>query len=86
MKKSWFKELGWIYYPVSWQGVVLTIFFVLFLTQTFLAVDDTSHSVSDTLYGIFPFWVPAVFVWLWIASKTSLKTNQQKQKNYKGIL
>ena len=74
MKKFWFKEWGWTYYPVSWQGAILTFFLILFLVQVFFAVDGRSHSGSDTLYGIFPFWVPAVLVWLWIASKTSQKT------------
>ena len=73
MKISWFKEWGWIYYPISWQGAGLVIFTAVFCIQVFLAVDRNSHSVSDTLYGIFPFWVPVVLVLLWIASKTSPK-------------
>jgi len=42
-----------------------------FCIQVFLAVDSRSHSVSDTLYGIFPYIVPSFLVLLWIASKTS---------------
>ena len=75
MKKYWFKEWGWGYYPISWQGIVLTIIPIFFMVQVFLAVDRASHSVSDTLYGIFPFWVPTALVWLWVASKTSQKIN-----------
>ena len=36
----------------------------------FLAVDRHSHSVSDTLYGIFPYVVPCLMLVNWVASKT----------------
>jgi hypothetical protein len=39
--------------------------------QVFLAVDRNSHSVSDTLYGVFPFVVPAVLLVNWVAFRTS---------------
>ncbi len=73
MKRTWFKELGWIYYPAAWQGWVLTLLTLVFCVQVFLAVDRHSHSVSDTLYGIFPFVVPAVGILGWVATKTALK-------------
>lgn len=71
MKRSWFKEWGLIYYPVSWQGFTLTILVLAFCVQVFLAVDGNSHSASDTLYDVFPFVVSALLVLGWIASKTS---------------
>lgn len=74
MKKPWFREWGWIYYPSAWPGVVLVIVVVVFCIQVFLAVDAHSHSVSDTLYGIFPYVVPSLLILLWIASKTSERT------------
>jgi len=74
MKKPWFREWGWLYYPVSWQGVMLVVFIVTFCIQVFLVVDRHSHSVSDTLYGIFPYVVPSLLVLNWIASKTSERT------------
>ena len=70
MKKPSFREWGWVYYPSAWQGVVLVILVVAFCIQVFLAVDSRSHSVSDTLYGIFPYVVPSLLILLWIASKT----------------
>ena len=73
MKKPWFKEWGWLYYPVSWQGTVLVLLVVAFCVQVFLAVDSHSHSVSDTMYGIFPYIVPSFLVLLWIASRTSAR-------------
>jgi len=44
---------------------------VVFCAQVFLAVDRHSHSVSDTLYGVFPYIVPCLVLLNWIASKTS---------------
>ncbi len=71
MKKTWFREWGWVYYPITWQGIVLVVLIAAFCIQVFLAVDRHSHSVSDTLYGIFPYVVPSLLVLNWIASKTS---------------
>jgi len=73
MKKPWFREWGWVYYPISWQGFVLIVLILAFCVQVFLAIDRTSHSVSDTLYGVFPYIVPSLLVLLWVASKTSVR-------------
>ena len=71
MKFRWFKTWGWIYRPVSWQGLLIVLFTLAFCVQVFLAVDRNSHSVSDTLYGIFPYSIPAFILLNWFASKTS---------------
>jgi hypothetical protein len=73
MNQKWFRKFGWAYLPVSWQGFIVSLLLIAFLVNTFIAVDRHSHSVSDTLYGIFPFWVPSFLVWLWIGSNTSEK-------------
>jgi hypothetical protein len=44
---------------------------MVFCIQVFIAVDRYSHSASDTLYGIFPYFVPALGILGWVASKTS---------------
>ena len=71
MKHKWFREWGWLYYPISWQGLILLLLVLIFWVQVFLAIDRHSHSVIDTLYGIFPYYVPSFLLLLWIASKTS---------------
>ena len=71
MKREWFRAWGWIYRPVSWQGVLIILLTLGFCVQVFLAVDRRSHSVSDTLYGIFPYIVPALMALNWVASKSS---------------
>ncbi|MCA9937894.1 MAG: hypothetical protein KC418_04590 [Anaerolineales bacterium] len=70
MKQSWFKAWGWVYRPVSWQGYVAALVALAFCVQVFVAVDSHSHSVSDTLYGVFPFVVCCFLLLNWLASKT----------------
>lgn len=70
-KRVWFSAWGWVYRPVSWQGFVLLLLALIFCVQAFIAVDRHSHSVSDTLFGFFPFCVPMFLLLNWIASKTS---------------
>jgi len=53
------------------QGWIVVALAAMFCVNVFIAVDRHSHSVSDTLYGIFPFWVPALGIVGWIASRTS---------------
>ena len=71
LRPRWFAPWGWVYRPVSWQGVGLVFAAALFCLQVFLAVDRHSHSASDTLYGIFPYVVPALMLLHWVASNTS---------------
>lgn len=68
---SWFKPWGWIYRPTSWQGFLVCLLSLTFCIQVFIAVDRNSHSVSDTLYGVFPYFVPSLIILYWVASKTS---------------
>lgn len=71
MARPWFTPWGWIYRPVPWQGAALVILAAAFCVQVFVAVDRHSHSISDTLYGIFPYIVPTLIVLNWVASKVS---------------
>jgi hypothetical protein len=71
MKTQWFKRLGWFYLPVSLPGVIITLAALAFCVQVFLAVDRHSHSASDTLYGVFPFFASAFLLFDWIAGRTS---------------
>jgi hypothetical protein len=73
MKTVWFKRVGWLYLPVSVQGAVITLMALVFCVQVFLAIDRHSHSASDTLYGVFPYFVCAFLLFDWIAERTSEK-------------
>jgi hypothetical protein len=69
MANPWFKPAGWLFRPISWQGYLAVACAVGFCIQTFMAVDRHSHSASDTLYGVFPYFVPAFLLLNWVASK-----------------
>jgi drug/metabolite transporter (DMT)-like permease len=70
MKTPWFRKTGIIFIPISIVGVVLYLFTLAFCVNVFMAIDRNSHSNSDTLYGIFPFFVGAFTILFWIASNT----------------
>jgi len=69
----WFTPWGWIYKPRSWQGWAIAFLAIAFCFNVFVAIDRYSESVSDTFYAIFPYFVSAAAVYLWIASHTSPK-------------
>jgi hypothetical protein len=71
MKNRWFERFGWFYIPVSVPGIVLAVMGAAFCVQVFVAVDRHSHSVSDTLYGVFPYFACCFLLLNWIASNTS---------------
>jgi hypothetical protein len=79
MKTSWFKRRGWFYLPSSVTGTVIVVMALAFCAQVFWAVDRKSHSVADTFYGVFPFFVCAFFLCDWIASRTSGKARNETQ-------
>jgi hypothetical protein len=68
---GWFRRCGWVYLPVSAAGVVLYILAVIFCVTVFLAVDRHSHSVSDTFYGVFPFFSCTFLLLDWLAGRTT---------------
>jgi hypothetical protein len=70
MSKTWFRPWGPIYRPTSVAGYIVTILILAFCVQVFLYVDGRSHSVTDTLYGVFPYIVPSLLLWERIAAHT----------------
>ncbi|MCB0659140.1 MAG: hypothetical protein KDC57_23520 [Saprospiraceae bacterium] len=67
----WFKPVAWIFIPVSTAGYLITLLTLLFCINVFLVIDRHSHSVSDTFYGCFPYFISTLVVFFWIASHTS---------------
>ena len=74
MKTNWFKRFGWFFVPVSVPGAVVSFLAILFCLTVFQAVDRHSHSVSDTLYSVFPFFVCTFLMIDWIGGRTSNPT------------
>ncbi len=69
----WFVRWGWLHRPVSPAGAIATLLPLAFCANVFLAVDRRSHSVTDTLYGVYPFFVCTFLLWNWLADQTSEK-------------
>ena len=74
MTTNWFKKPGWIYIPTSVIGVVISLLAIAFCVTVFIAIDRNSHSVSDTFYGVFPYFVSAFTILFWIAGNTSKRS------------
>jgi len=71
MEQPWFKRWGWVHRPVSWQGGTIALVALAFCAQVFVAIDRHSHSVSDTLYGIFPCFACSFLLLNWVAAHSS---------------
>ena len=71
MKTTWFKRWGWFYRPVAVQGFLIIAAALMFCANVFWAVDRKAHSVSDTLYGVYPFFVATFLLVDWMARRTS---------------
>lgn len=66
----WFKPVGLLFMPSSAPGWIVCGGALAFCANVFWAIDRQTHSVSDTLYGIFPFWMPTFLAVAWIADRT----------------
>ena len=66
----WFRPAGFLFMPVSAAGWLVTAAAFAFCAQVFWFVDTHSHSVSDTVYGVFPFWLPTLLALAWLAVRT----------------
>jgi hypothetical protein len=82
MKTSLFVRVGWFYLPCSIAGGVLYALAAGFCASVFLAVDRHSHSVSDTFYGIYPFFVTTFLLLDWIARRLSETPNQSSDPTF----
>lgn len=71
MRLKWFKQWTWFYLPASLPGTLIFLGVLAFCIQVFLAMDRKSHSASDTLYAVFPFFTCAFLVLDWIGARTS---------------
>ena len=74
----WFRRYGWFHLPVSVPGAFITVGAVAFCVQVFIAIDRRSHSVTDTLYGIYPFIIPTLLLLDWIAARSSGRTERTR--------
>jgi len=72
---SWFAPLGWIHRPIRLGGWLVTLAAAAHMIQVFIAIDAHAHSVSDTLYAVYPHWGVTFLGWDWLARRTSTARN-----------
>lgn len=73
MQRIWFRPWGWLFRPVSAGGWLALLVTVLLCILVFAAVDRHSHSASDTLYGVFPYFACSFLLLNWLATKTGAR-------------
>lgn len=69
--KKWFIKIRGSYLPSAWQGWLSYIPYVGFLVISFISVNNRYNSATDVIVGIVPYWVSAVVVMHWFASRNS---------------
>lgn len=62
-----FAPAGPVHRPASPLGWLVTLAALAFTTQVFWAIDCRSHSVTDALYAVYPFWGVTVLLSDWLA-------------------
>jgi len=70
-----FARLGWFYVPSSFLGAVISMLALAFCATVFYAIDRHSHSASDTLYGVFPYFACTFLLVDWFAGRSSGNRN-----------
>lgn len=58
---------------VTWAGWLAIIVAAAFCGHIFVFAGRHTHSLSDLLYSLFPYWVPTFLLAAWIVEKTMKK-------------
>ncbi|MGL4312457.1 MAG: hypothetical protein ACRCSO_00570 [Sphingomonas sp.] len=66
-----FSRMGMIHRPTSPLGWLITLAAIAFAVQVSVAIDAHAHSVSDMLYGVYPFLGVTFLLWDWLARRLS---------------
>ena len=70
MKTKLFSRVGWFCVPSSLLGWFIFATAIAFCGTVFVAIDRHSHSASDTLYGVFPYFVCTFLVLDWVGRRS----------------
>lgn len=66
-----FRKRGWIFFPVSIIGWVVTIIYVAISVYTLVAIQKHYNSIYSSLIRFFPYFISFSVVWFWVASNSS---------------
>ncbi len=75
MQKPWFKakRYGWGWTPITWQGWVIMIIWILINLKAFILMDVKSHSGSDILISFAPIFIITTIIFLIICYRKGEK-------------
>lgn len=87
MKKLWFRRklYGWGWYPVTWQGWLVTLGYIFLILFFSFRIDEKSYLVRDTIFGIFVPFTCLTFLLIFICYKTGEKPKWQWGREEKKI-
>lgn len=72
MNTIWFKRAGFIYIPVNFMGIAITVIAIAFLIPVYAAILRNEPTTgNDGFYCMFVYTTCTAFWWKWIADKTS---------------
>ena len=83
-RKPWFKakHYGWGWYPVTWQGWLVLVVYLVLVVGELVVIDRQSHSVSDTLLNFVPdalgFTVILLLICYWKGEKPGWRWGKKK--------
>jgi hypothetical protein len=69
--KPWFRQVRGSYIGNSWQGALCYIPYLVVLVSSFSYGVNSSSSIAEALFKIFPVWVSATVVMQWFASNNT---------------
>jgi hypothetical protein len=70
-KDIWFIHVRGSYLPVSWQGWLTYLPYIMFLVVTPFVYYQFTNSVLATVYAVVPIWLAAVIFMSWLAAQKS---------------
>lgn len=70
-KGAWFVKVRGSYLPASWQGWLTYIPYVSFLVASMIYVNQTASTLIEIPVRVLPYWVSAVIIMHWVASRNS---------------
>ncbi len=71
MSLRWFRRTTYWYIPCHICGWIIVLLAISFCATVVIAADRHAHSISDMLYGIYPYIVCTILVIDRIAERTS---------------
>ena len=78
--KAQFKRKGWIYFPVTATGWLVTIAYCAASVYTLAAIDRNYNSLVNSLIRFFPYFISYSVIFFWIAGNTSYKDQENEKK------